>query len=206
MMYFEKSVVRSGLIFLMVAGFLSACPTSLWADEKPPIILDVILDQSAVEEIGGRAMKRHFFKTVEKASDIFYKEVGRRLVVGSVFVENPPLVSKSSKSILLIPTIKWVDKRRGGLGDNRRLIFSATRLIYEDTTAQFFEEFAYGNFIFVRILTNDHQRNVANLLHGFGHSCGAAHSSDPNSLMNPEIFKASSFGDMRDVIKKNCGG
>lgn len=203
--YFEKRTMRGGLLFVIVIGLLLICPAGLWADEKPPIILDVIFDQRSVEEIGERMMKKHFFETVKKASDVFYKEIGRGLVVGKVFIESPPQVSASLKSVLVIPTLFWMSKRWGSSEDNRRLIFSTTRFLYEDVTKQFFEEWAPDRFIFIKIFTYDPQRNVANLLHGLGHTCGAIHSADPNSFMNLAVYETDSFGDMTDVIKNKCG-
>lgn len=187
---------------------LAVYSTEASETDTPPLELRLIIDPEFNKTEFGYAPKpdKIFPDFFSKPSAIFNQEIGRGLKVASIehAIYDP---SPKEKELFLNTEsiIKWLKKeseRYPGI----ITVFVTTRFLLSPLNLKTWSGYGDVGFLFFHFYEYDIQYTTETFLHELGHVCGADHSREVNSFMNPgAYYKGVTYGDKRQIIKQNCG-
>jgi len=187
------------ILFLLI--IFIAMPSA--ADKKLPLIVNIVVDPllrdrfTTLEEF-----ETHIFDIINRASLIFHADVGRRLVPGVIEVGLPP---NAGFSIDDNSAFAWLEQKMNK-HPSRFWVFLIYRPLASCIIPGVWSGCGMMNEAYsIAVYSSDINYTMRNILHEFGHNCGADHSKSEDSIMYFNDRNAISYGDKTGIIRDTCG-
>ena len=212
-----QSIFLVAFVFVLIPAVFSGAKI-VYSEETrksgtPPLKLLLIIDPEFGnnQEFTGKTKYRakdasDFFKDIFfEASHTFHSETGKGLTLSSTehAIYNP---SPRAGELFLNTEriIKWLEteseKHQGSI-----IVFVTDRFLFSPLNYNTWSGYGDSGFLFFRYYGYDIPYTIESFLHELGHACGAKHTLDENSIMNPDVFGIRTYGDQRTVIQQRCG-
>lgn len=200
-----KRFLLAIVLLLLISGY---GPVQVLAEDKRALSVYLLIEEGLKQNyISQGYFISEVRKVFKRASEIFEKDIERRLEVVGVEVVSPPadIYSMTRYFILLDPVEKWLKATAGKKEGDLVVLLLGRSMLGDYFSEKTFVGYHFEKFVLARHHPLHSTVTAERILHEIGHFCNAKHSQSEESLMHPTKEGATSYGDQKSVVKESCG-